>query len=348
MRKSKGLGDRSIGNSRRVAAIAALALILLACPFVAAQQLKRRPPRAKPPVLKESDFDGVFFADVKKQLQGDRPVPGSIANAPASNGSGTTQSGEKEGVNDSTGSSTTTATEGNATGEYAWVTRMSTESIEAFVKGAKSNLDKIVSTPAKFASGAYEESRREFTLLALMFAAIEKYPTEVRWKKSAAVARHRFAKAAAASKVGSSQAFQEAKSTLQDLGDMLNGGQMPGEAAADDEANWAEAIDRSIAMQIMENGLREHLMTGISNAAEFSDKAEQLQQHVEFLAIAGEVLKLPGMPDADDKEYVKWCDQMVQNALAVSEAIKTKQLDGARSGIGLIDQTCTKCHEGYR
>jgi hypothetical protein len=322
-----------------------LTFLFLVTPFVAAHQLKRRPPRAKPPVLKDSDFDGVFFADVKKQLQGDRPSAASMA---SSSGTPATQPGDPGGTPSPTGTPAASGSDNAGSGDYAWATRMSAESIEAFVKGAKTNLDKVVSTPAKFASGDYEESRREFTLLALMFTVIEKYPSDIRWKKSAAVARQRFVKAAAASKVGSSQAFQEAKNTLQDLGDMLNGGQMPGEAASNEDENWGDAIDRSIAMQIMEHSLREHLLTGISNASEFADKSEQLKQHVEFLALAGEVLKLPGMPSADDKEYVQWCDQMVQNALAVSEAIESKQLDGARSGVGLIDQTCNKCHEGYR
>ncbi len=304
-------------------------------------QSTRVPPRrAKPPQLQESDFQGIFFADVKAQLFGERPSPQSGAGVMAQGGNamGGSASLPASGANASTA--------GDSIGS-AWSTHISAESIEAFVKGSRSKLDQLVTTPAKFADGSYKDCRREFELLAIMFLTIERFDGDVRWKSSAAVARERFSKAAAASKVGSQQAYQEAKGALQDLVDLLNRGQIEG-TVDEQDVDWGSAINRSLVMQMMENSLREVLLRNTSNANEFGSNQEKLVQHAEFLALIGDILQLEGMPEADEKEYRELCQAMTEMASELTDAVKQSNLDRARSSLGAIDQTCTKCHDSYK
>ncbi len=153
------------------------------------QPPKKKNTRAKPPQFDPKLMEGVFFADVKKQLQGDPP---------------------KAGEGRSTSGPTRPAADDNTRrrpvrGGSAWPKLISASSIEDLVKGSKLRLDGAVTSAAKFAGGGFKDARREYTMLSILFAIIEQYPTQVRWKNSAPVVRTHMVRVAAGTKVGSTK-----------------------------------------------------------------------------------------------------------------------------------------------
>lgn len=310
-------------------------LLTLAIPvsLLSAQATKPRPPRQKPPVFQPKDWDKVFFPDVASQLQGDDPTTGAgvatmeqatIAEAPSTNTTGTD----------------------TATGDSRWLQRISSASLESLVKESKLRLDGIVTTPAKFAGGGYEDARREFTLLALLFAVIEEYPEEVRWQKSASLAKRKWARVAAGTKVGSPQAYNEAKLRLQDLTEMLNGNPLS-DAGAAEEFVWSEALDRAALMQTLEATLRERMIPLAGSPKTVKEQPEELTQMAELIETIGESLKLPGMSEADQENYVKWCEEMIANAESLQQAVSLGNADAVKAASAKIDQSCTNCHNDF-
>jgi cytochrome c556 len=309
--------------------------VILAIPFsfLSAQATKPRPSRQKPPVFQSKDWDKIFFSDVASQLQGEDPTTSTAA-----------ATMEREATADV--QKPTPDSPASTTGNSRWLQRISSGSLESLVKESKLRLDGIVTTPAKFAGGGFEDARREFTLLALLFAVIEEYPEEVRWQKSASLAKRKWARVAAGTKVGSPQAYNEAKLRLQDLAEMLNGNTLS-DAGAADEFIWAEAVNRAELMKTLEATLRERMTPLAGDPKAVKEQPEEFSQLAELIETIGESLKLPGMPEADQENYLKWCEEMIANAESLQQAVSLGNADAVKAASAKIDQSCSNCHNDF-
>jgi hypothetical protein len=314
-----------------------LSLVMILAAGGALAQRQRKPQRAQPPKFTGKEFSGTFFEDVSSVLQGTRPTgqaaavmaqpAGSNAAPAAANGAPSASPGSATGAGD------------------GWAKLISAATIEDTVKNSKLRLDQLVASPTKFAGG-YVEARREFSLQALMFAIIEQYPGDVRWKRSAALARESLAKMAANAKVSSPQAYKEAKQRVLDLGELLNGSNLEGTASS--ELVWGDVIDRVPLMQLLEWAQQEHINGFASSKENFAEHKEELQRYAELVATLGKAAIMNDMPDAADAEYRGLGEQMIQQAGQIVLAVQTDNADLARQSAGQVGQTCAKCHDGYR
>lgn len=298
------------------------------------KQIKRHK-RVAPPEFKTGQFDGIFFEDALAQLQGDRPNSvdaTKVMTTPRAQGESSTSVAVNESV---------TTGEGGA----IWKSIISGESIEDLIKESKSKLDKVVTTPAKFAGGGFGEARKEFTLIATLMAIVVRYPEDIRWKNSAEYIQRVFARTASNCKVGTQPVFNEAKQRHQDLQDLLKGSKVNGNA---DEVTWEDIADRGPTMQILEWALRENLAPNVNNEKQFKQSQADIIRYAELVAAYGTVLHQSGMTDADDETYVELSKSMVAAALEVRRTAKSDDAEGARVAVGKVDQSCNKCHESYR
>lgn len=309
-----------------------LLLLLLFGSTGALAQRQRKPQRALPPRFSGKEFEGTFFPDVAAVLQGERPSASTAAPAAMANST----------ANPSSTANAATLDTGSQDG---WKKLISAATIEDTVKNSKLRLDAIVASPTKFAGG-YKDARREFSLQALMFGIIEQYPGEVRWKKSASVARETLARMAANAKVSSAQAQKEAKQRVQDLGELLNGNNLDG--SANSELVWSDVVDRVPLMQLLKWAQQDHINGYTSSKENFSKHKEELERFAELVAVLGKAVIMNDMPDAADAEYRSLTEQMITQASQLSLAVQTDNADLARLAAGQIGQSCVKCHDGYR
>lgn len=291
-----------------------------------AQKPPRRAPRAAPPKLQGEDFSGVYFPDPVAQLQG----------SPASK-SELTMPDASESNADSTAAT--------ATGSDVWKQLISGGTIEDLVKEAKSRVDGVITTPAKFASGGFNECRREFTLLASLMAIISQYSEDIRWKASAPYARAVFAKLAKNCQVGTQQVYNDAKQRQQDLQDLMKGSRLNGSA---EELVWRDVAQRKPIMQLLEWSLRKNLAPSTRSQDAFGKGKEDLVKYAELVAAFGHILQQEGMLDADSEDYIEISKEMVAASKDVVKAVKANDAELARTAVGRIDQSCSKCHESYK
>lgn len=295
-----------------------------------AQRSVKKHKRVIPPEFKANEFSGVFFGDALSQLQGEIP---NAQMALADVGSRQTGSpNAAPGLGDL------------ANSRGIWKQLISSASMEDIVKESKTRLDGMITTPAKF-SGGVVDVRKEFTLLASTMAVIALYPEEIRWQSSAAYAQRVFSKMAMNCKVGTQPVFNEAKQRQQDLQNLLKGSKLAGSA---EEVSWADTADRGPSMQVMEWALRDNLAKATNSEKKFKESQEEVIKYAELLAMFGNIIKQPGMTDADDQEYVKFAVAMTQAAQEAAQAARSNDAELARTAVGRIDQACTKCHETYR
>ncbi len=314
------------------------ALCCWACQPVLAQTTSK-PTRAEAPTFQPGQFDGIFFEAPTRQLNGEFPTR-NVAPQAATNIATSTAGGI------SNLPASTVRMENSSSDSQSWPALISPISLEDLIKGGKLRLDKIVTTPAAFKGGGFVEARTEFSLQAFLFAIIESYPSEVRWKSSAATARESFTRVAANTKVGSDQVFQEAKARMLDLNDLLSG--TPLASGAKTEVDWSHLIDRVPLMQLLDWAYEENLSKLVASESEFKDNADAIARYAELIAVLGKLSLADEMPDAGDDDYASLANAMIAQTEQVGIGLKTGNADLARSAAAQIGQACTKCHDAFR
>ncbi len=292
--------------------------------------------RAKPPTFNGATTNIIFFKDVfAEALEGERPAilsENRQAPAMASNGGGG-------------GMASPAASGGGEAGEWADI--ISPTTIQDEVKRLNNQLLETVQNVRKFNGGGFEEARRDFTELAMLFEIIDEHDGDVRWKEFALTARDGFARAGFNSKVGTDNSFKEAKLRAEDLEQLVRGGSLD-VREADPKATWEEIADRPPLMQRLEIAYQKRLKPMTASASEFNDNIEDILHEAEIVAAIGHAMQKEGFEYYDDEDYVTFCQQMQDAALRVVKAVKENNADEARKATGDVGQACTLCHESYR
>lgn len=313
--------------------------ILGICMAISAARAQDAQPRAKHRTFDEATTSIIFFKDVfAEALQGERPAALSEnIQAPTGGSPGSMGGGGTPAPN-------------NAGGSSEWAKIISPTTIQDEVKRLNSQLLDTVQNVRKFNGGGFEDARRDYTELAMLFAIISKYNGDVRWKEDALVARDLFARAGFNSKVGTDNSFKEAKSRSRDLEELVRGTSIPvpDGPEADPQATWDAIADRPPLMQRLEIAFDQRVKKMTANESEFQSNIEDILHEAEIIAAIGHAMQKEGFEYYDDEDYVGYCQQMQDAALAVVQAVKDNNADAARKAAGDVGQACSACHESYR
>ncbi len=288
--------------------------------------------RAKLPTFDPAQTNRVFFPDVFARLEGERPANPNAA--VVSSGSAAMPAASASAASDGGGG-------------YAWSKIISATTLEDEVKAIKLASDKNITTPQDFAGRGYKEIRRDFSVLAMLFAVINEYDTDVRWKKDSQAAREIFARTASNAKAGNNNVYNEAKKRKDELADLINGS-APAVTVEQPDNDWSKIADRSPLMQRLQIAGEANLAPWTSSAQAFSENVEKVMHEAEIIAAISEVLTREGMADGEDETYAEFAKLMKTNALEVVAAVKSNNADQARQAMGEINKACSDCHDSYR
>ncbi len=305
-------------------------LVLFCGLMLDAQRRVEKVKRAKLPQASASNPDSPFFDNAFDKLKGVRTISSGVV-ASKNGGSSATDNSSAPG----------------ASKTFAWSAMISPETIEDEVKSLKLKIDMDVNQPSAFAGRGYQKARGHFSMMAALFGIINEYDQDVRWKKDSQKARDLFARTAANCKVGSTQAYNDAKARKLELQDLLSGSGLVTEASAP-PAPWDKVIDRSPLMKRLEWSHQTKLQPFTASKTEFTGNVEELLHQAQIVAVLSEILLKEGMEDADDEDYAGYAQRMKKAALEIVDAVKLNNDEAARKAAGEISKACAECHEGYR
>ncbi len=292
--------------------------------------------RSALPKFDAKRIERVFYNDVFTRLSGSRPAP-NVKATNLSSGAQPNPANRPPGSEDAP----------SQAGSTRWSSFISATTIEDEVKALKLELDQAITTPSGFAGKGHKAARRAFALLGLLFAIVDQYDGDVRWKREAAVARSLFSRTAANLKAGGSiQVYNEAKKRKLDLEDLIRGQKLSG--TADAEIDWTRVADRSPLMQILEARIESNLKQWTADKKTMLAQLEQLKHEAELAGTIGIVLIKEGMDDADDEEYAAFAVKLQQGAAELLQAIKTSDDVAAQKAVSTVSRSCADCHENYR
>ncbi len=299
--------------------------------YVAADAKESQGPvkRARPPKWSPEVLDA-FFEDARTRLVGKRPdydaAAADIAVARQS-------AGPLEGVAAPNGS--------------AWSNLIDAETIETEVKRLGQTVAKTVTTLSEFKGGAYEDCRRLFSELAVLFAVAAEYDGDVRWKDSAPGLRDLFARAGRNCKVGTDQTFNESRQRKQDLADLIAGSR-PNVPQAERAADWGQVADRAPLMQRLNIAHEDRLTKWLANPKQFEKNRDDVRHEAQLVAVIADVVGREGFDYWDEEEYAKHVRELRQAAADVSAAVELDNYEQAQKAINRATKACADCHELYR
>jgi hypothetical protein len=311
-----------------------LLVVVPAALLVAQTKAPKSYKRAQQPKFTKTD---PFYADAFKEgLVGERPADlnkATVAAAPAGSGASSAPA---------SGSSSPAAAAGG------WSALISAGTIEDTIKGLKQQVDKDVTTLSDFKGKGHKLARRDYSLLAMLFAIAAEYDGDVRWKKDSAAARDAFARSAANFKVATDQAYNEAKARKEELAELVGGSSPFGGKEAETKAQWPQVANRAPLMQYLESAWEPRLKAALSDKGQFQASGDKIVREAELFAAIGEVLSKEGMADADAAEYKAFSKRLRDGARQIIEAVKLKSHEQASSASSAVGKACAECHENYR
>lgn len=289
---------------------------------------RRQPFRQRSSTVPAPEWDAsvraVFFDDAASQLGSGRPGSGAVAGEHPTGG----------GAN-------------SREHRFAWSKLISATAIEAEIENLTGPVAAATATPGEFKSGAFRDARRDFSVLAVMFALIDRYDGPVRFQAAAAAMRDAVGRAAKNCKVESDGAFNEARQRANDLVALTRGSplDLPG---AQREVAWPDVADRSPLMQRMEIGHRDRLKAWTGNRAEYSGHRETIAHEAQLLCAFSEVLKDENYDYADDETYQQYIAALQESALAVTRAADADDFAAVQSAVSALGKACDDCHGDFR
>jgi hypothetical protein len=317
----------------KILTVPGLALIALTC---SAALLFAKPnggpvKRARPPQQWPQEVQDVFFEDAHEKLVGPRPDYSRAAKLASR-------------ADDEAGVSPDSQTAANAA---AWSKLIDAETIETEIKRLAKTVASDVATPSQFKGGAYKQCRRNFSLLAVLFAVAAEYDGAVRWSDVAPALRDQFARAGYNCKVGTDQTYSEAQQRSQDLAELIRGGR-PQLTAAEQAADWAHVADRPPLMQRLEIAHQDRLTKWLANERQFTQHRDDVRHEAQLVATLADVIGRKGFEYWDDEEYAQYADELRQAATDIAAAAERENYEQAQQAVSRATGACTNCHEGYR
>ncbi|SRR6056297_2248175 len=284
--------------------------------------------RAAPPLFDQAEVESIFFSSLSEAIRGRRPALGEPAEPLAT-------------------PTTASARPADDRSASLWADKIDAVSLEDEIKRIRQRFDQSITTPAAFRGGGYQDAALNLSILATLFAVVADYEQDVRWKDDAAAARDLLARSARNAQSGTIQVYNEAKKRTADLQDLLSGAGLPVASPGDQESVWSMVADRTPLMAYAEE-LLDALSAATRDEATTKQQADVAVRQADLLTMLGIVISREGMGDADDPDYVAYCDAMSESASDVKAAIRQERWNEVRPLVGTITQSCSRCHEDYR
>lgn len=317
-----GRTNRSISFAKALLAAALLCAVAIAAP-------RGEGKRAKPPTWPPEVLD-TFFPDAREALIGERPDYGA-----------------SQGAADAAPRRETPPAPGGGSGRSPWVALIAPETIESEIKRLSTSSSAAVASLSTFKGGAYQDCRRDFSLLAVLFAIVDQYDDDIRWRDVAGTLRDQFARAAHNAKVGTDQTFRESSTRAQDL-DALIRGSRPQVQTTEPVGDWREVADRPPLMQRLNAAHQDRLLAWLANDRQFEAHREEISHEAQIMAVLADVIAREDYEYWDDETYAEYAQSLRAAAREISDAAKDEDYGRARAALDRATKACADCHDGYR
>lgn len=183
-------------------------------------------------------------------------------------------------------------------------------------------------------------------VLAALAGIAGQHEADFTWKEKSKYIRDMAAVIAEAAESRGRPAFEAAEKPFLNILEILNGGTPAELPDSDDATVFSDVSERNLLMkQVKINA--DFLSANISKESEMKDKKEEVIAKATVLAVIGKVVKHEDYVFADEEEYQKYCQMLIEGSLKMAEAANDDNFDAFKSGLDLMNKSCNDCHPKY-
>ena len=289
------------------------------------QEKKKTITRVKRPDFSDSERNKIYFDDIFAEgLKGPKPEAKAQSKKPKANGANVAVSSSGQ-----------------------WSRVISRSALEDEIKIIHRELQSSITTPSAFNS-KFSDVRHRFDMLSMLFGIVHQYDKEVRWQKFAGTFQQLLAEASGKIRTPSRPGFQLAKSTRDELGNLIRGGGIKINESIGDSLSWGEVIGRGPIMDQLDFVVGEGLKRSVSNKDEFKDNRDKILRNANLVSAMSRVLTMDGLDDSEDDDYVRLANRMGAAAKQLIDATQNNEFDAAAMAVNRIGQSCVDCHSEWR
>ncbi|MEM9353579.1 MAG: hypothetical protein AAGA92_11250 [Planctomycetota bacterium] len=281
-----------------------------------------KPARARPPEWGD-EAASVFFTDVRDVLVGERPSLGDSSRR-------TEQSSPDQ----------------RAPG-IAWSDAVPGDVVITEIKRTVGQLEASLASPGKFRGGGNAAAEKHFRWLALLFAIVEEFDAEVRWKREAAGLRNYAAAVAEACSGTDESAYQRASLAGQDFADLVRG-QRPAVSENPSADDWSQLADMSLVMRRMELSLENRVKAALANRKSFRRLSDEASHEAALLAMLASATVHEGSDYAGDDDFETLARKLQVSSRDLMKALENREYETAQQSGAAVTRSCAECHDSYR
>ncbi len=281
----------------------------------------------------------IYFEDPLSVAADRRPVGNTVADGtPMPDPAGTKDNGTDKSTKPE--KPTATASAGD------WKSVIGIEPLKSEVKAIRNSLTGHLQNVGKFNSGLAAIPSDGATLAVLAGVAAA-HPGEVSWKKDAKFVRDLAGTMFTEKLARGRKSFDQVKAPFETIIEILDGGSPAELPDSKDQTTFSDVADFGHLMQRMDRGFK-WIQGNARDEESYKEHAAKVRHEAAVMGVLARVIKEEGYGWADDEDFIKHADTMLDACLAVEKAVSSEMFTDYDKAIGKIDQLCTQCHMGRR
>jgi hypothetical protein len=230
--------------------------------------------------------------------------------------------------------------------KHDWNGLVEMDVLDAEVKRIRNELAAQLQSVAKYNSH-YQEIAVVGATLAAVAEIVAEHPGSVSWKNNAAAVRDLGTKIHDAASAPGSPAFQAAKTSYEQLVDVLDGNVPAGVAASRPQRDFAEVASRDGVMKRMDRSFQWLKKSGSAQQVLKKQAGNAIHEST-LLAALGHVIAVGRYDSADDPKYKAHADGLATSATAVAAAVKSDDATAFSDAVARVQKRCDACHADFR
>jgi hypothetical protein len=227
----------------------------------------------------------------------------------------------------------------------SWDKYISEEMLQGEIKRIRNKLNSKLNSVGNFNRELLSIQIDAATLAALA-AIVPDHSGKFTWKEKAKYVRDFAAEIAVAAENRGRPAFEKAEKPFLNIIEILDGGTPAELPDSEDKADFSDAADRNLLMKNLKEK-QDWIRTTISGESELKSNQEDLLPRVALLAALGQVVNQEDYVFADEENYQKYCKDLIEGSLMMTEATKQEDFTKFKKGFELFNKSCNDCHPEY-
>lgn len=242
--------------------------------------------------------------------------------------------------------STAAADKPAAGGGSDWATLLPIKIAEAEVKKIRNHLTESLQSVGKY-NGNYKDIQTDGAVLAGIGGIVTEHSENISWKANAKYVRDLGAKIESSSQELGGKSHKASQEAFDQLTAVLDGNKPADLAEADDKAPFNERADRAGLMKRMDRAFN-WAKKNVTTEALFKSSADEVTHESAILATFAKVIALPGYPSADEDQYKKHAQSLIDACKDMEKAVHTQDFKLYNDALSKVQKKCDECHTDYR